>query len=159
LPWGIQQLKNNYSQRTSNSVVAVKTTDINLEKKIIYFKERPPVYLSEDGMILVNEYAKLRINIRNIENKTYLLISSHSAEVYKDQPVINPFIAQKVKQLSGFTPKSLRITCFNTIAGHFGPQLLVEGFGVSLTQASRYGKLEDYLIEEQIQSQREYLNK
>jgi sulfur transfer complex TusBCD TusB component (DsrH family) len=159
LPWGIQQLKNNYSQRTSNSVVAVKTTDINLEKKIIYFKERPPVYLSEDGMILVNEYAKLRINIRNIENKTYLLISSHSAEVYKDQPVINPFIAQKFKQLSGFTSKSLRITCFNTIAGHFGPQLLVEGFGVSLTQASRYGKLEDYLIEEQIQSQREYLNK
>lgn len=36
------------------------------------------------------------------------------------------------------------------IAAHFGPQLLVEGFGLSLTHASRYGKLEDYLIEELI---------
>jgi hypothetical protein len=148
-----------YHGLSSSSISKIKTTDINLEKKIIYFKERPPIYLSDDEMILVNEYAKLRINIRNVENKTYLIISSHSAEVYKDQPVNNPFIAKKVKQLSGCTPKSLRITCLNTIASHFGPQLLVEGFGLSLTQASRYGKLEDYLIEEQIQSQREYLNK
>ncbi|MFE4352244.1 hypothetical protein [Peribacillus butanolivorans] len=36
--------------------------------------------------------------------------------------------------------------------------LLVEGFGLSLTQASRYGKLEDYLIEEQIKSQRDFIN-
>jgi DNA-directed RNA polymerase specialized sigma24 family protein len=36
--------------------------------------------------------------------------------------------------------------------------LLLEGFGLSLTQASRYGKLEDYLIEEQIKSQRDFIN-
>jgi hypothetical protein len=34
----------------------------------------------------------------------------------------------------------------------------IPGFGVSLTQASRYGKLEDYLIDEQIQTQREYVS-
>ncbi|WP_217993767.1 hypothetical protein [Bacillus toyonensis] len=34
------------------------------------------------------------------------------------------------------------------------PQLLVEGFGLSLTQASKYGKMEDYLLEEQIKEQR-----
>ncbi|WP_235852091.1 hypothetical protein [Niallia nealsonii] len=86
-------------------------------------------------------------------------ILSFLSEVYRDRPVNNRFIARKVKELAGFTPKALRITCFNTIASHFGPQLLVEGFGLSLTQSSRYGKLEDYLIEEQIQSEREYLNK
>ncbi|MEY9865208.1 hypothetical protein ABIE66_000587 [Peribacillus sp. B2I2] len=43
------------------------------------------------------------------------------------------------------------------IASNFGPQLLVEGFGLSLTQASRYGKLEDYLLEEQIRSERDFI--
>ncbi|WP_251032550.1 site-specific integrase [Mesobacillus foraminis] len=148
-----------YHGLSSSSISKIKATDINLERKIIYFQERPPVYLSEDEMILVSEYAKRRVNIRNVENKTYLIISCHSAEVYKDQPVNNHFIARKVKELSGFTPKSLRITCFNTIASHFGPQLLVEGFGLSLTQASRYGKLEDYLIEAQIQTQRENISR
>ena len=78
--------------------------------------------------------------------------------IYGDKPVNNRFILRKVKDLSGFTPKALRITCFNVIGSNFGPQLLVEGFGISLTQASRYGKLEDYLIEEQIQSGREFLH-
>ena len=109
-------------------------------------------------MIMINEYAKARANIRNVENKSYLILSSSASEVYQDRPINNRFIATKVKELTGFTSKSLRITCFNTIASHFGPQLLVEGFGVSLTQASRYGKLEDYLIDEQIQTQREYVS-
>lgn len=43
------------------------------------------------------------------------------------------------------------------IASNFGPQILVEGFGLSLTQASRYGKLEDYLLEEQIRSERDFI--
>lgn len=86
------------------------------------------------------------------KNKTYLIVSSSSSMIYEDKPVSNRFIRQKIKDLTKFTPKALRITCFNVIASNFGLQLLVEGFGVSLTQASRYGKLEDYLIEEQIQS-------
>lgn len=148
-----------YHGLTSSSIREIRLTDLSLERKTIYFSERPPVYLSEDEMILVSEYAKQRISIRNVENKTYLIVSSHLSEIYRDRPVNNHFIARKVKEIAGFTPKALRITCFNTIASHFGPQLLVEGFGLSLTQSSRYGKLEDYLIEEQIQSEREYLNK
>ncbi|MED1904543.1 site-specific integrase, partial [Cytobacillus firmus] len=87
--------------------------------------------------------------------KQHLIISLSSTEVYQDRSVNNSFIARKVKAFCGFTPKSLRITCFNTIASNYGPQLLVEGFGLSLTQASRYGKLEDYLIEEQIKTERD----
>lgn len=44
------------------------------------------------------------------------------------------------------------------VVNNFGPQIVVEGFGLALTQASRYGKLEDYLIDEQIQTQREYVS-
>lgn len=126
--------------------------------KAIYLNERPPVNLSEDELVLINEYIKQRLNIRNVKNKIYLILSSSLSEVYQDRPINNPFIARKVKAFCGFTPKSLRITCFNMIASNFGPQIFVEGFGLSLTQASRYGKLEDYLIEEQIKSERDYLS-
>jgi hypothetical protein len=33
--------------------------------------------------------------------------------------------------------------------------MLIDAFGLSLTQASRYGKFEEYLLEEEIRSQRE----
>ncbi|MBT2632479.1 site-specific integrase, partial [Bacillus sp. ISL-101] len=85
------------------------------------------------------------------------ILSSSLSEVYKDSPINTAFIARNVKAFCGFTPKSLRITCFSMIASNFGPQILVEGFGLSLTQASRYGKLEDYLLEEQIRSERDLI--
>ncbi|MBD5855679.1 hypothetical protein [Lactococcus lactis] len=69
---------------------------------------------------------------------------------------LSDFVLKKFENIGALS--ELQISCFNTIASHFGPQLLVEGFGVSLTQASRYGKLEDYLIDEQIQTQREYVS-
>ena len=62
----------------------------------------------------------------------------------------NGFIARHIKEFCGHTPKILRITCLSVMASNFGPQLLVGAFGVSLTQASRYGRLEDYLLEESI---------
>lgn len=148
-----------YHGLSSSHISNIKISDINVDLKVIYLNERSPVYLSNDELVLIIEYLKQRSNIKNVKNKPYLIVSSSSSEVYQDRPIKAHFIARKVKAFCGFTPKSLRITCFNTIASHFGPQLLVEGFGLSLTQASRYGKLEDYLIEEQIQSEREYLNK
>src|SRR5699024_1515751 len=55
----------------------------------VFIKDRPPVYLSEDEIILINEYAKLRTNIKNANNKTHLIISSNSAMIYEDKPVNN----------------------------------------------------------------------
>lgn len=146
-----------YHGLSTSHISSIKISDIKIDEKMIYINDRPPVYLSTDELILLNEYAKQRSNIRNIQNKTYFIVSSSFSEVYQDRPINGPFITRKVKAFCGFTPKSLRITCFNMIASKFGPQLLVEGFGLSLTQASRYGKLEDYLIEESIKNQRELL--
>jgi integrase len=148
-----------YHGLSSSHIRNIKISDVKVEMKAIYFNDRPPVYLSDEELVLINEYVKQRSNIRNVKNKRYLILSSSSSEVYQDRPINNPFIARKVKAFCGFTPKSLRITCFSMIASNFGPQILVEGFGLSLTQASRYGKLEDYLLEEQIQTQREYISR
>ncbi|MDP1421683.1 site-specific integrase [Peribacillus simplex] len=146
-----------YHGLSSSHIRNIKISDIKVDQKAIYINDRPPVYLSNDEMVLINEYITQRSNIRNVQNKTFLILSSTLSEVYQDRPINNAFIARKVKAFCGFTPKSLRITCFNMIASNFGPQLLVEGFGLSLTQASRYGKLEDYLLEEQIRSERNFI--
>lgn len=146
-----------YHGLSSAHIRNIKVSDVKIELKAIYIDERPPVYLSNYELIIMNEYLKQRAQVKNVQNKQYLIVSSSSTEVYQDRPVNNSFIARKVKAFCGFTPKFLRITCFNAIASTYGPQLLVEGFGLSLTQASRYGKLEDFLIEEQINSEREIL--
>ncbi|MBG9656053.1 integrase, partial [Cytobacillus firmus] len=136
-----------YHGLSSAHIRNIKISDVKVELRAIYINERPPVYLSDYELILMNEYVKQRAQFKNAKNKQHLIISLSSTEVYQDRSVNNSFIARKVKAFCGFTPKSLRITCFNTIASNYGPQLLVEGFGLSLTQASRYGKLEDYLID------------
>ena len=147
-----------YHGLSSSHISNIKISDVKVEMKAIFLNDRPPVYLSDDELVLINEYVKQRSNNRNAKNKIYLILSSSSSGVYQDRPINNQFIARKVKAFCGFTPKSLRITCFNMIASNFGPQILVEGFGLSLTQASRYGKLEDYLIQESISHQRALLH-
>jgi hypothetical protein len=39
----------------------------------------------------------------------------------------------------------------------YGPQYLVEAFGISLTQAAQYANVKEYLIEEEIKQQRNAL--
>lgn len=140
-----------YHGLSSKMIKEIKVRDLDIDRTAIHIGGRAPVFLSTDEMLMVQEYIKLR-NIDEIRrNKRYLIVSFNSSTIYEDKPVSNRFIRKKVKDLTNFSPKAHRITCFNVIASNFGPQLLVEGFGVSLTQASRYGKLEEYLIEEQIE--------
>lgn len=147
-----------YHGLSTSDIKNIKIKDIDVDEKKINFENRPPVYLLKDDLIMLEAYARIRREIKNINNKPYLFVSTSLSEIYRNDPVSNKFIREKVKKITNFTPKVLRITCFNMIAAHFGPQLLVEGFGLSLTQASRYGKLEDYLIEELINEQRMLLD-
>lgn len=147
-----------YHGLSTSDIKNIKVKDIDVDKKQINFENRSPAYLLRDDLIMLEAYARTRREIKNIVNKPYLFVSKSSSEVYRKDPVSNKFIRGKVKKITNFTPKVLRITCFNMIAAHFGPQLLVEGFGLSLTQASRYGNFEDYLIEELIDEYR-FLNK
>lgn len=95
--------------------------------KAIYLNERSPVYLSNDELIVINEYIKQRSNIRNVQNKPFSILSASSSEVYQDRPINNAFIARKVKAFCGFTPKSLRITCFSMIASNFDHKYSLKG--------------------------------
>lgn len=147
-----------YHGLSSQKIRNIKLQDININNKQIVFSDRPPIYLSDDDLFLLNEYVKVRAKIKNSGKKSFLILSESSTEIYLDRETNKTFISKKVKELTGFTPQALKITCFTSIASRFGSQLLVEGFGLSLTQASRYGKMEDYLIEEEIRNQRALLD-
>ncbi|MBG9656890.1 hypothetical protein ABE24_19310, partial [Cytobacillus firmus] len=110
-----------YHGLSSAHIRNIKISDVKVELRAIYINERPPVYLSDYELILMNEYVKQRAQFKNAKNKQHLIISLSSTEVYQDRSVNNSFIARKVKAFCGFTPKSLRITCFNTIASNYGP--------------------------------------
>ncbi|MED1636267.1 site-specific integrase [Bacillus thuringiensis] len=140
----------------SSEIKCIKISDIDIDKKKINLKNRPPAYLLKDELRMLSSYLSERRGIKNVINKPYLFVSVSSGEIYRNNPVSTRFIRERVKNITDFSPKTLRITCFNIIAANFGPQLLVEGFGLSITQASRYGKLEDYLIEELIEEQRKH---
>lgn len=145
-----------YHGLSSKMIKEIKINSLDIPRMAIHVEGRAPVFLSADEILMVKEYLKLRDIDKIRRNKNYFIVSFNSSMIYENKPVSNRYILNKVKDFSNFSPKTLRITCFSVIANNFGPQLLVEGFGVSLTQASRYGKLEDYLIEEQIQSGREF---
>ncbi|ARJ24040.1 integrase [Bacillus mycoides] len=147
-----------YHGLSSQQIRNIKLQDINLDKETIYIDERPPVYLLKGDMLLLQEYARIRKKIKNIDRKIFLIVSSSSSEVYTEKSVSNRFVRRKVKDLTGYAPKTLRLTCLQTMCAQYGPQLLIEGFGLSLTQASRYGKMEGYLIEEVIKEQRDSFN-
>jgi len=142
-----------YHGLSSREIGSIKISHINLEAKCIYIKERPPVYLTNEDLLILEKYAEKRAEIKNIDKKTYLIVSKVPS--YHDKPVNKGFINSKVKELTGYTPKRLRISCFNALSAMYGPQYLIEAFGLSLTQASRYAKIEEYLVEEEVREQRE----
>lgn len=147
-----------YHGLSSKEIREIKTTDVDVDNKMILFENRPPIYLMTGDLVVLKEYAEIRTKIRNSEKKQYLILSSSLSEIYLDKPVSKRFVTDKVKGLTGHTPKVLRVTCFDVMASYYGPQILIEAFGLSLTQASRYGKFEEYLIEEQIKNQYENSN-
>ncbi len=145
-----------YHGMSSNQIKSIRLSDIYLEKKCIFLEGRPPVFLLEEDLLLLKEYLYKRKEIKNINQRKYLIVTKSFS--YDDKPVSNKFILNKVKNFTGYTPKCLRVSCYNALSALYGPQYLIDSFGLSLTQASRYGNLKDYLIEYEMKEQTENFN-
>jgi len=68
--------------------------------------------------------------------------------IYDDVSIDTNFLCKRIKKFCGFTAQTLRITCLTAMAAYNGPQFLRETYGISQTHAGRFGKYEDYLLEE-----------
>lgn len=138
---------------STNQIQSIKISDINISCKKINLKDRPPIYLSRDELIALENYATIRAQMRNIKKKDYLVVGDSNVKIYENKPLCKTSILKKVKELTGYTTKRLRITCYHSFSEIFGPLILIDAFGLSKTQASRYGRFEEYLLEEEIKSQ------
>lgn len=140
---------------SSRQIQSIKLSDIDLPGKKIKLPDRSPVYLSAEELLALESYARSRSHMKNIRKREYLFIGDHGARIYENKPLGKTAILSKVKELTGYTTKQLKITCYHSFSARFGPLMLIDAFGLSKTQASRYGRFEEYLLEEEIKSQQE----
>lgn len=87
-----------YHGLSTSNTKNIKVKDIDVDGKRINFKNRSPVHLLKDDLIMLEAYAKVRREIKNIINKPYLFVSTSSSEIYRKDPVSNKFIREKVKK-------------------------------------------------------------
>ncbi len=128
-------------------------SDVDIERRVIHIQGRPPAYLLGEDFLLLEQFLQKRTELPYAKQRSYLFISDQHR--LNDQPVTTKTLARKVQSFAHSSPQLLRITCFMAVTERYGPQYLVEAFGLSLTQSARYGKLEEYLLEEEVKQQRE----
>ncbi|MED4907450.1 site-specific integrase [Brevibacillus centrosporus] len=144
-----------YHGLSTSQMSKIKLTDVDINHKKIMVVGRPPVFMSDDDLELLQQYLVERSNTKSIETKTYLVVGKIGVRgLYEDKPVKTGWITELVKFVTGHTPRTLRMNCFYSFAANYGPQILIEGFGLSITNAKRFGKFEDYLLEQEIKNQR-----
>lgn len=145
---------------SSSQITNIKLEHIDVGRKLIHLPDRPPAYLDQDTLLALSEYVKERAKNPTSLGCTYLLIVEKFNPVrgFKDVPVLREHVRRRLFALTGYTPRVLKITCYTSFAALYGPQYLIEAFGLSLTQASRYGNFEEYLVEEEIRVIDKYLN-
>lgn len=142
-----------YHGLASSQICHLKTSHVDVEQARILVERRPPVYLLAEDMLLLEQFLRKRQELPYAKSRSHLFIS-HTWKL-DDEPVRKGYICDKVQAFCGQTPQCLRITCFAALSARYGPQYLVEAFGLSLTQASRYAKMQEFLIEEEVKQQRE----
>ena len=142
-----------YHGLSSSQIRHLKTINVDVEAGMIRVEGRPPVYLLVEDCLLLEQFLRKRKELPYAKSRSYLFISNNFR--LDDEPVGEGYVRRKVQAFTGQTPQRLRITCFTALSARYGPQYLVEAFGLSLTQASRYGNMQEFLLEEEIKQQRE----
>ncbi|MFD1953183.1 hypothetical protein ACFSL6_03075 [Paenibacillus thailandensis] len=136
-----------YHGLSPSQISKIKLTDVDIDHKKITVSGRPPVFMSDQELETLQQYLIERSNIKAIETRTYLVVRKIGGRgLYEDQPVKTGFIAELIRLVTDHTPRTLRMNCFYSFAANYGPQILIEGFGLSITNAQRYGKMESLRI-------------
>ncbi|PKU52174.1 hypothetical protein [Lysinibacillus fusiformis] len=133
----------------SSEIKVLELENLLLDEKCIYINGRPPAYLSDSDLRLLKKVLISRKEMlgRKKSNKLFPAFKS-----LKDTSISNVSICKKVKQVTGYSPKRLRIAAFQYCASKFGSQYLHESFGLSLTQSARYARIGEDLLEAIVQS-------
>lgn len=142
-----------YHGLSRQQIQDIKLSDVHAEQGMIQVKGRPPIYLLQEDSHLLEQFLLRRGELPYAKQKSSLVINNQNK--LADLPLDMHAITKKVRIFSGHTPRRLRMTCLAAHAALYGPQYLVDAFGISLTHAARFGKMEEFLLEEEIKQQRE----
>lgn len=142
-----------YHGLSSSQLLAIKMSDVDIERRVIHIQGRPPVYLASEDFLLLEQFLQKRSELPYATQKSHLIISNQ--RTLKDEPLDRAVVRRKVLDFAKYPPQRLRMTCFTALSEQYGPQYLVEAFGLSLSHAARFAKIEEYLLEEEVKQQRE----
>jgi site-specific recombinase XerD len=140
-----------YHAVSSSNIRKIRFTDVDLAKQRVHMMDIPDLFLTEQETVIMRKYLEMRKNFHLAETRSYLFIKQERG-CYEDIPIGKEYLCKTVKKYSGYSPKVLRISCLNEMANIFGPQFLREAYGVSNTHAGRFGKYEDYLLDNTVNS-------
>lgn len=141
-----------YHGLSTSQIRGIKTRDVDVERGMIRLADRPPVYLLAEDFLLLEQFLLKRQHLPYAKSRSHLFISNQAK--FDEACVPEQYVPQRVRALTGCTPRCLRVSCFVAVSARYGPQYLIEAFGLSLTHASRYGNLKEYLLEEEVKQQK-----
>lgn len=130
---------------TSKQIRNIRLSDIDANRKAIFIDGRPPAYLDDSELRILNNHLKLTQYEREFFQSSLLffnIICNASVQVTKE------WVLSHTKKLVGYPPSDLRHAGLQYCAEVFGPEYLHDCFGVSLTHAARFGNPDDWIIED-----------
>ncbi|WP_342503562.1 hypothetical protein [Lysinibacillus sp. FSL L8-0126] len=134
---------------TTRQILGIKMSHISLESNTIIIEGRPSIVMSNLEIKLLTHILLDREEKLGLRESEYLFCSYLTIE---DRPINMTVISRSVKKITSMTPKNLRIASIQYAAINFGVEYLHQCLGLSLTQSNRYGDLDEYYLEDVIQS-------
>ncbi|SDI41585.1 hypothetical protein SAMN04487975_11678 [Planococcus glaciei] len=130
---------------TSKEIQNIEISNINIKKQAIFIPKRSPVYLDNFEMNLLTNHLKLSADLREHHKISFLFFSLRNSNPIK---VTTNWILKHTKKLSGYSPKIIRRVALQHYGEMHGTEFLHDCFGLSLTHSSRFGNLDDWIIED-----------
>ena len=130
---------------TSKQIRNIKLSNIDANRKAIFIEGRPPAYLDDFELRLLNNHLQLSRYERELFQVSYLFFNI----VYSTpNQVTKRWVLSRTKKLAEYSPSDLRRAGLQYCAEVFGPEYLHDCFGLSLTHAARFGNPDDWIIED-----------
>ena len=119
----------------SSDLRGLRLADVRLDGRHLVVRGRPDVVLDAITQLALHAYLATRPLAPAAGGNPHLILNDYSR--FTRSPVSARFLSHLMRPY-GMTPAGLRASCLVTVAQENGPRLLVDGFGLSATQAGRY---------------------
>lgn len=149
---------------STSEMLNLKLSDIDIDENKILTGKRMLILDALDMLILKN-YLLYRKEANKAEYKSYLFVRNDNGTDFRDTSVSKSLIRIKCYDFIGHNPSTLRFTFFFNIGSIYGPELLIQAYGLSKAMSERYANFGTEFIDlrlldslEKMRLNLEYLN-